>query len=308
MLLPIGLCAVFASILVVSLHVSTARAQRSNVARTTALVDRAAVQFAVDPSAGPSDGSFSERILAPLIVRLGGLGRALTPGGAIARLRRQLDYAGNPVAWPAERVVRVKGVGLVMMAIVGALFSSLYVGLGGVVLAAAGGAAFGFFLPDLLVYNTGVKRQEEVQKSLPDVLDMLTVCVEAGLGFDAATAQVARNSGGPLAGEFSRIMREMQIGKSRAEALRALGERTTVPELRTFSSAIVQASELGIPVAKVLREQAKEMRTKRRQRAEELAQKVPIKILFPMLFCMFPALFVVIMGPGVLRMVQLFSK
>jgi tight adherence protein C len=304
MLLPIGLCAVFVSILVVSLTVSTARAQRSNVARTTALVDRAAVQLAADPS----DGSFSERILAPLIVRLGGLGRALTPSGAIVRLRRQLDYAGNPVAWPAERVVRVKGVGLVMMAIVGALFSSLYVGFGGVVLAAVGGGAFGFFLPDLLVYNTGVKRQEEVQKSLPDVLDMLTVCVEAGLGFDAATAQVARNSGGPLAGEFSRIMREMQIGKSRAEALRALGERTTVPELRTFSSAIVQASELGIPVAKVLREQAKEMRTKRRQRAEELAQKVPIKILFPMLFCMFPALFVVIMGPGVLRMVQLFSK
>jgi tight adherence protein C len=274
------------------------------VARTAALVDRGAMQLTV----GPQDGSFSERILTPLTARLGGLGRALTPSGAIVRLRRQLDYAGNPVAWPAERVIRVKGVGLVLMAGVGALFSSLYVGPGGIVLAAVGGAAFGFFLPDLLVYNNGVKRQEEVQKSLPDVLDMLTVCVEAGLGFDAATAQVARNSGGPLAAEFSRIMREMQIGKSRAEALRALGERTTVPELRTFSSAIVQASELGIPVAKVLREQAKEMRTKRRQRAEELAQKVPIKILFPMLFCMFPALFVVIMGPGVLRMVQLFSK
>jgi tight adherence protein C len=129
---------------------------------------------------------------------------------------------------------------------------------------------------------------------------MLTVCVEAGLGFDAAISKVALNTQGPLAAEFARALQEMQIGKSRTEALRAMGARTTVPELRAFTSALVQASELGIATAAVLREQAKEMRTRRRQRAEEKAQKVPVKILFPLVACLFPSLFVIILGPGII--------
>ena len=127
---------------------------------------------------------------------------------------------------------------------------------------------------------------------------MLTVCVEAGLGFDAALSQVARNTTGPIAGEFARILQEMQIGKSRVEAFRALAARTTVPELNTLVSALVQADNLGIPVANVLRGQSHEMRLKRRQRAEEQAQKIPVKILFPLIFCVFPALFVIILGPA----------
>src|SRR5205814_10217358 len=119
-------------------------------------------------------------------------------------------------------------------------------------------------------------------------------------------AQVARNGRGPMAGEAARVLQEMRIGKSRGEALRAMAGRTTVPELRAFASAVVHASELGVPVGQVLREQAREMRTRRRQRAEELAQKVPIKILFPTLFCLFPALFVVVIGPGVLNVMSSF--
>jgi tight adherence protein C len=166
------------------------------------------------------------------------------------------------------------------------------------------GAAIGFFLPDLLLYNAGTKRQEKIRLALPDALDMLTVCVEAGLGFDAALAQVARNTAGPLAAEFARALQEMQIGKSRADALRATAERSSAPELRAFVSALVQASELGVPVAAVLREQAKEMRLKRRQHAEERAQKVPVKILFPLILCLFPGMFVVIIGPGAIRIAQ----
>jgi tight adherence protein C len=128
--------------------------------------------------------------------------------------------------------------------------------------------------------------------------------VEAGLAFDAALAQVARYSHGPLASEFARVLQEMQIGKSRTEAMRAMGERTTVPELRAFVSAMIQASELGIPIAHVLREQAKEMRVRRRQRAEGQAQKVPVKITFPLILCLFPALLVVIMGPGIIEISQ----
>jgi tight adherence protein C len=152
-----------------------------------------------------------------------------------------------------------------------------------------------------LLYNAGLRRQQKIQRALPDSLDMLTVCMEAGLGFDAALAQVAQNTDGPLAAEFTRALQEMQIGQSRSDSLRALLTRTTVPELRVFVAALVQAGELGIPIAKVLREQAGEMRVRRRQRAEEQAQKVPVKIMFPLVVCLFPALMVVIIGPGILR-------
>jgi tight adherence protein C len=222
----------------------------------------------------------------------------LSPSGMAAKLQRRLDIAGNPARWNPDRVLAVKGLGLVALAALGIAVGAhkpalliLYAGVGG---------GIGFFLPDVLLYNAGLKRQTRIQAALPDAMDMLTVCVEAGLGFDAALAQVARNTSGPLAAELARLLQEVQIGKSRTEALRAMADRTTVTEFRAFASALVQAGELGISVAKVLREQAKEMRVKRRQRAEEQAQKVVVKILFPLVVCLFPALFVVIIGPGVI--------
>ena len=165
----------------------------------------------------------------------------------------------------------------------------------------------GFFLPDLLVYNLGAKRQQELTKGLADALDMLTVCVEAGQGFDAAIMQVAKTVTGPIGGEFARVISEMQIGKSRGEAFAALGERVSTPEVKNFVSALVQADRMGLPIAAVLREQTKEMRVARRQRAEEKAQKVTVKILFPLLLCIFPALFIVIIGPGAIRIMETFS-
>jgi tight adherence protein C len=222
----------------------------------------------------------------------------LSPSGVAGKLQHRLDLAGNPARWNPDRMLAVKGLGLVMFAVLGMLFGAHKPALL-VLLAVVFGAA-GFFLPDVLLYNAGLKRQQRIQVNLPDAMDMLTVCVEAGLGFDAALAQVARNTDGPLAAELARALQEMQIGKSRTEALRAMAGRTTAPELRAFVSALVQASELGISIASVLREQAKEMRLRRRQRAEEQAQKVPVKILFPLVLCLFPALFVVIMGPGVI--------
>jgi len=133
------------------------------------------------------------------------------------------------------------------------------------------------------------------------------VCVEAGQGFDAAILQVARTVTGPIAGEFARVLSEMQIGKSRGEAFSSLGERTTAPELKNFVSTLVQADRLGLPIASVLREQTKEMRVVRRQRAEEQAQKVTVKILFPLLLCIFPALFIVIIGPGAIQILHAFA-
>ncbi|MGZ4742221.1 MAG: type II secretion system F family protein, partial [Oryzihumus sp.] len=163
-------------------------------------------------------------------------------------------------------------------------------------------------LPDLLIKNLAQRRQEQTSKSLADALDMLSVCVEAGQGFDAALLQVARNVDGPISGEFARVLSEIQIGKSRGEAFSAMAARTKVTEVRTFVTALVQADRLGLPIAAVLREQSVQMRLVRRQRAEEKAQKIPVKILFPMLLCIFPALFIVIIGPGVIRIVQTFGQ
>jgi tight adherence protein C len=136
---------------------------------------------------------------------------------------------------------------------------------------------------------------------------MLTVCVEAGQGFDGAILQVAKSVEGPVAGEFARVLAEIQIGKSRGAAFSSLASRTKVPEIRTFVTALVQADRLGLPIGSVLREQSIQMRLVRRQRAEEKAQKVPVKILFPMLLCIFPALFIVIIGPGAIQMINTFS-
>jgi tight adherence protein C len=136
---------------------------------------------------------------------------------------------------------------------------------------------------------------------------MLTVCVEAGLGFDGALGRVATNLEGPMSAECARVMQEMQFGKSRSDALRALADRTDVPELKSFVSAMIQAGELGISVGNVLREQAAEMRIRRRQRAEEKAQKLPVKILLPLITCLLPAMFVVVLGPAAIKIVHTFN-
>ena len=240
--------------------------------------------------------------LPPLLQRLRALATRLSPSSYGARLQRRLDLAGNPARWPAERVLAFKGVGLVFGVLLGALLGLKH-GLGLPLFACIGGAA-GFFLPDVLLRNAGEKRQVEILNGLPDALDMLTVCVEAGLGFDSALARVALNLEGPMAAECARVLQEMQFGMSRTEALRALVNRTDVSELRTFVSSLIQSSELGISIAVVLREQAKEMRIRRRQRAEEKAQKLPVKILLPLITCLLPAMFVVILGPAIINIVH----
>ncbi len=301
-ILLLGLAACAIAPLIASLAFVGQDAERAEVTRALATIERG---YSAAFSVGRKR-SFRERIIQPFSRRLGNLGRALTPTGGVSRLERQLDYAGNPAAWPVERIVAAKGIGLVAGFFIGAGLGFMWAGLGRAILLAVLGAVAGFFAPDLMIYNIGQKRQDDIRTSLPDVLDTLTVSVEAGQGFDAAMAQVSRNGRGPMVGEAARVLQEMRIGKSRADALRSMSERTTVAELKGFASAIVQASELGVPVAQVLREQSREMRIRRRQRAEEQAQKVPIKLLFPTLFCLFPALFVVILGPGVLRLMGAF--
>ncbi len=272
----------------------------TGVARSLALVERQVNKREV----GRNELAARDRLLLPLLDSAKRLGIRLSPAGAVTRLSHLLDLAGNPSPWTADRVLGAKGVGLVVGPVIGLLVMGLSVG--GIVTALVA-AAVGFFLPDLVLYNLGLKRQDELRRSLADALDMLTVCVEAGQGFDAALSQVARSVKGPVAGEFARVISEIQIGKSRAAAFTAMGQRTRVTEIKTFVSALVQADRLGLPLANVLREQAKEMRLARRQLAEEKAMKVPVKILFPMLLGIFPALFIVIIGPGAISIINAFS-
>lgn len=246
------------------------------------------------PGARPAGVTFLQRI-----------GDVLAKGSR-HRIARQLDYAGNPAAWPLDRVVRARVVAAVAMAFAGWGFvSAITHGHGLVGLPV--GALLGLFLPDLLVYNAGTKRQLEIQAQLPDVLDGLVIGVEAGLGLDSAMTQVATMIRGPMPEEFHRVLQEMKLGVSRTVALRSLAARTTVRELKSLVTALVQAGEMGISVAGILREHSSEQRLRRRQRAEEQAQKVAVKLLFPVLFCFFPAIFVVVIGPAALRLVEVFG-
>lgn len=245
------------------------------------------------------------RQLDPLPERARSWVLRLLPSTSQDRLRHQLDLAGNPARWRIERVLLGKAAGAVTLAALGAAAGTGHPVR--MIAFALIGVLCGYYLPNALVYNLALKRQAELQLALPDAMDMMTVCVEAGLGFDASVARVARNIDGPLSAEFARMLQEMQFGRSRVEALKALARRTTVTELRGLVSALVQASKLGIPVAAVMREQAAEMRLRRRQRAEEAAQKVTVKILFPLIFCLLPALFVIVLGPGVLNIIKALS-
>lgn len=252
--------------------------------------------------------SFNDRVLTPALNRLVGLGRRLTPADYGERVREKLERAGNPAGWTVDRVTSLKVVGFVGVLGLTALFSlALGLGAGLALVLVIGGAVAGYFAPDLYLYQRGAERAQAMRKTFPDALDLLTISVEAGLGFDAALSHVAKNVDGPLADEFSRVLQEMQIGLGRGAALRALGERTTLDEMRGFVSAMVQADAFGIPIGKVLRVQSAEIRVKRRQRAEEQAQKLPVKILFPLIFFILPCLFIVVLGPAAISIIATFS-
>lgn len=301
MLLIVGLVAIGGALATIVIAVSAGAGETTGVARSLELIEKSVNHQEVSKS----DLPLMDRVVLPALARTRSLAAKLSPGGTQEGLTRRLDLAGNPGTWTAERIMGAKGAGLLAFALIGLVLGGLSPrGL----LFAAIGAAIGFYLPDLLLMNAGQKRQEELRLGLADALDMLTVCVEAGQGFDAALMQVAKATTGPIAGEFARVLSEIQIGKSRGEAFSSLAKRTSVTEAKTFVSALVQADRLGLPIGSVLREQSNQMRLVRRQRAEEKAQKVPVKILFPMLLFIFPALFIVIIGPGAIRIVDTFSN
>lgn len=245
---------------------------------------------------------------AVMTAGLAALAVKVSPSGASSKIQRLLDRAGNPAGWSVERVFTVKALLAVALGVSGALLASA----AGAPLSARSlfvvllFAMVGFFLPNALLSQAATRRQAAMQRDLPDVLDLMSVTMRAGLGFDAAVLRVATGSNGPLAAEFGRMLHEFRLGQSRPAALRSLIARSTVADLHHVAQALIQADSLGVPIADVLTQQGKEMRVRRRQRAEERAQKVSLKILFPMLLFIFPALIVVVAGPAGIRIAGMF--
>jgi tight adherence protein C len=301
-----GVAAVFLAILLSLTAVGVFDNEARGVSKSLSVIDA----FSAAPAELKQElePSFNERVLTPLLDKTLSVGKKLTPADHAERIRTKLEIAGNPPGWTVDRVTSLKFVGFavaLVLALAGTMLFGL--GLGPTLVTCVLAALVGYNAPNLYLYQVGYDRTDKIQRSMPDALDLLTISVESGLGFDAALSHVARNTEGPLAHEFARVLQEMQIGMGRGAALRALGERTHVPELKGFVSAMVQADALGIPIAQVLRVQSSEIRTKRRQRAEEQAQKVAVKILIPLIFCILPCLFIAVLGPAGIGIMESFS-
>jgi tight adherence protein C len=252
--------------------------------------------------------SFGRRIFVPVIAGASKVARRITPIDARDRVARKLLLAGSPAGWDAERLLAFKIIGLAS-GIALALFVTTLIGdLGALIrIVLIGLLAFvGFMIPDSMLSRRVGERQKEILRTLSDTLDLLTISVEAGLSLNAAIAQVVQNVPGVLSSEFARMLQEIQLGVPRADAFRNLAERTDVDELNAFALAMIQADVFGVSIASVLRTQAQQLRIKRRQRAEAKAQQTPVKIVFPLILCILPALFVVIVGPGAIRIWESF--
>jgi tight adherence protein C len=255
---------------------------------------------------------FAERVLLPLLRRLGQFAARFTPQASLESIQHDLDLAGNPRGWDptifwAARIGATLGLGgLILLLTLISQAPQLAFGanparaLG----MAAGAALLGFYMPVMLLKSKIRRRQEAIIKSMPDALDLLTVCVEAGQGFDQAMQLVSQKWENELSLAFERVIQEIRLGKLRRDALRDMAERMDIPDMTSFVAALIQADQLGVSMAKVLRIQSDQMRVKRRQRAEKKAHEAPIKMLIPMAFLIFPSIYIVLLGPAALTLIK----
>ena len=307
LLLLLGAGLVFAAITLTLSIVGVATSEKRGVSRSLSAIE---AMDAVTETMRQEEFErpFAERVLGPLGDRFVDLGRKMVRADTAKKLQYRLDVAGNPPGWGVSRLIGLKVLGMFALGGISFLYLlALGQPLMRVLVLTLLLGALGYVLPNILLYNTGEKRSKEMRNSLPDAIDLLTVSVEAGLGFDSAVSRVALNTEGPLSQEFARLLQEMQLGVGRVEAMRAMSERSSVQDLKSFCLAMVQADSLGIPIGRVLRVQSAEMRVKRRQRAEEKAQQVPVRIMIPLVLFILPCLFMIVMGPAAISMIEMFS-
>ena len=250
----------------------------------------------------------AQRTIGPLVIGLGNFLKRFTPVGYLEKKQRKLMLAGFPGNLDAPAFIVIK----LLTTAVGLLGAFFLVDFGGDALQRIGlfvlPIALGFFGPDAWLERKVDERRQAMLRALPDVLDLLVISVEAGLGFDSALSRVVATVPGPLSEEFFRMLQETRVGVNRRDAMRHLMERTDLDELRSFLLAMIQAEAFGVTIARVLRVQADEMRVKRRQRAQEKAFAAPVKLVFPLVFCIFPSLFIVLLGPAALQIAEAFAS
>jgi tight adherence protein C len=250
----------------------------------------------------------AQRTIGPLFLKVSSFLKRFTPVGYLEKKQHQLLLAGSPgnLDAPALVVIKLLGTGL------GIVLSFMIVDFGGSAIQRVVLFVFplvlGFYGPDAWLARKVEERRVEMQKALPDILDLLVISVEAGLGFDSALSRVVATVPGPLSQEFFRMLQETRVGVSRRDAMRHLMDRTDLDELRSFLLAMIQAEAFGVTIANVLRVQADEMRIKRRQRAQEKAFAAPVKMVFPLVFCIFPALFIILLGPAAIQITEAFAS
>ena len=252
---------------------------------------------------------FSERVLLPLVKRSAQLFGWMWPQNRLSALRTRLAMAGNLGSISAGDFVGLKGaclVGLLGVALLFGLLTHYQLNYFSALLLGALGLC-GFFLPDVWLSRRITRRQMELLHALPDALDMLTIAIEAGLSFENALQEIAAKWSNELSWEFARVLRDIGMGQSRRQALLGLSDRTGVPDIVSFVASLNQAEELGVSIGRVLKVQAEELRVRRRQRAQERANQAPIKMLFPLVFLIFPAIFAVLLGPSVPQLLQIFG-
>lgn len=250
---------------------------------------------------------FLERILKPLFQKISVITQKYTPVRRTDFIEKRLDYAGRPFGWDAIDFISAQyaiaaGIAILAFILSNATTWGLVIRILGSIIV----LLLGYLLVDIILSIYINKRQFAIQRELPDVLDLLTISIEAGLGFDAAVQRVVQKSRGPLGGEFNQALQEMRMGKTRRESLKDLGERTGVDDLSKFVEALIQADQLGVSLGNVLRTQSDQMRILRRQRVEERAMKAPIKMLLPLVAFIFPTIFVVILAPAMIKILETF--
>jgi tight adherence protein C len=306
-LLVLAVGCVFFSVLLVGISMDQTESEKRRAVRllenqvggTSALTDP------VDLREQDLAQSFSRRVVVPIVSRAGRMARRITPLDTRERIAKKLQLAGGPVGWDAERVLAFKVIGSIAGFVIGLIIASVVTPPPFIAIVMLALLSFvGFVVPDSTLNRRVQERQQEILRTLSDTLDLLTISVEAGLSLNASIAQVVQNVPGVLSSEFARMLQEIQLGVPRSDAFRHLAERTDVEELNAFALAMIQADIFGVSIASVLRTQAQQLRIKRRQAAEAKAQQTPVKIVFPLVLCVLPALFVVIIGPGAIRIID----
>jgi tight adherence protein C len=303
-----GIIAVLVGLATLSLLIGLRRARQNRIMAWELLTTGLATTTMPKPRELEALNPWTHRVLKPMLRRLYGIGRRLTPAHHMERLQHLLIIAGQPGELSVTDFLGLRFLVAITLAVIAFLYAGAMLSLVQALLMAGGGFGVGLYLPNFWLRRRARARQAAIARQLPDILDMLSICVDAGLGFESALQKVTMHWNNDLSTELQRVLSETRLGVRRIDALHHLVERTAVPEVASFVAVLVQADRLGMSIRDVLHAQSLQMRIYRRLRLEEEARKLPLKLLFPLIFFIFPAMFAVVLGPAIPKVMEMFGN